>query len=489
MKFRPFLIPTFLSFAFLAACGDDDSFTPKVSELPSEVADVDGLEEFECNDDIIGEKIYVTDLEVNYECDGDHWFETNDTDKPSSSSKKTSSSSKGDGGSEAAMTSSSKKNSSSSSAKSSSSVTPKSSDSETSVSSSSQAFIPDWEDGDDGEIRRDNSTGIAFKYDAELDQWVTAQIGDTTLNLQGCTTRREGEIHYVTSRKMYFICKNLVWNHASHLVVDTYGIKCTEAEIGTFITGAEIDTNRYYCAASGWVSVKGEWDWNVPKEARQNQDTNYGTMTDERDGQVYKTVKIGEQVWMAENLNYADSAKTPSLKGKSWCYGNDSTKCLVTGRLYTWAAAIDSVALANDADNPLVCGLEVNCHLNIKQVQGICPEGWHLPTQADFETLFEAIGGTKTAGTILKTTTGWYYNYHDGNGTDDYGFSGLPAGERDHEGKFSEGGRRTCFWSSVVYNNDSYRSALCMYLDYTEKKTDLRNPYKHSGHSVRCVKN
>ena len=72
-------------------------------------------------------------------------------------------------------------------------------------------------------------------------------------------------------------------------------------------------------------------------------DADKKTLTDNRDGQVYKTVTIGDQIWMAENLNYADSSETPSLKGKSWCFDNDTAKCTTGGRLYTWAAAIDLV--------------------------------------------------------------------------------------------------------------------------------------------------
>jgi len=229
---------------------------------------------------------------------------------------------------------------------------------------------------------------------------------------------------------------------------------------------------------SALLEGETDWNWNVPKECRLNPEITYGTMTDSRDQKVYRTVTIGTQTWMAENLNYADSIKTPSLKGKSWCYGDVAANCDVAGRLYTWAAAIDSVKLATDAENPLDCGYGKTCGLSGK-VQGICPSGWHLPSESEWNTLFTKVGGKDVAGTKLKNQSGWVKN---GNGDDAFGFSALPAGRYQRYGNYGGGG--AAFWSSTAYGsyyaNYMYlNQGECAYLNYDDKDFGL---------SVRCLK-
>lgn len=230
------------------------------------------------------------------------------------------------------------------------------------------------------------------------------------------------------------------------------------------------------------------FDWSLPKETYLNPEIEYDTIIDSRDGKVYRTVEIGDQIWMAENLNYADSAKTPSLKGKSWCYNNEPKNCDVAGRLYTWAAAIDSVKLANDVDNPQNCGYDKKCTLPAK-AQGICPPDWHLPDKTEWYTLFKAVGGQFNAGKALKSQTGWYGDH--GNGTNAFGFSALPAGHGFYTGYFDGDGGFANFWSATEWIGSDAYDVYLIYRDsfrYSPEYAQLDSDDKRNAFSVRCVK-
>jgi uncharacterized protein (TIGR02145 family) len=142
-----------------------------------------------------------------------------------------------------------------------------------------------------------------------------------------------------------------------------------------------------------------------------------GTFTDKRDGKTYRTVKIGEQTWMAQNLNYDN--------GGRGCYGDKESNCAKYGGLYTF-----------------------------EQAQEICPVGWKLPTGDEWNALVTAVGGEKTAGTKLKSKSpGW-------NGTDAFGFSALPSGNyisTIHYSNF-EGLSSTADWWASTFGRDIYGS-------------------------------
>ena len=284
------------------------------------------------------------------------------------------------------------------------------------------------------------------------------------------TTYSESSAYY-----MYLGYENYVLGNTSdkaeidfNLKIHAFSVRCIKEE-----TSVEP-------GSSSSVDLEG-WSWDVPKELRLNPKIEYDSITDSRDGKVYKTVKIGEQTWRAENLNYADSVKTPSLRGKSRCYNDDAKKCDVAGRLYTWAAAIDSVKLANDADNPQDCGHGKTCSLPAK-VQGICPSGWHLPSNEEWKALFTAVGGQSTAGMFLRSQSGWNNNR---NGPNTFGFSVLPVGQAYENGYCSYDGENAFIWSVT---EDVSTRAYSMYIRYGSEYANLTADYKYYGFSVRCLK-
>ena len=245
--------------------------------------------------------------------------------------------------------------------------------------------------------------------------------------------------------------------------------------------------------SSGSLSSKSDWIWDVSVESLLNPKIKYGSMTDSRDGQTYKTVKIGNQVWMAQNLNYADSNKTEGLKGNIKCYDNNEDHCKVAGRLYTWAAAMDSLGLFNKYGQG--CGNGAWCW-PIYPVQGVCPDGWHLPSETEWKTLRTAVsGGGDLYDSLLISLVGWEKN----NGTDVVGFSALPAGFYNSEKKKFDGvGERAHFWSASEYSYDASiarvkpkDNAYNMYLGSTHMKSSgwasLTDGLKANFYSVRCV--
>jgi uncharacterized protein (TIGR02145 family) len=170
------------------------------------------------------------------------------------------------------------------------------------------------------------------------------------------------------------------------------------------------------------------------------------TFVDARDGKEYKTVKIGNQIWMAENLNYKTSSG-------SWGFGNRNNEC---GRLYDWNTAIAA-----------------------------CPSEWHLPSRQEWRDLVKAVGSN--TGTKLKVK-GNIWNGVGWNGTDNYGFSALPCGNRLNNGIFGSMMYFGYWWTAT--GNDSgkaYYSAMSSDGDEKELVAHIKGEVG-LGMSVRCVK-
>lgn len=159
------------------------------------------------------------------------------------------------------------------------------------------------------------------------------------------------------------------------------------------------------------------------------------------DGNTYTTVKIGNQIWMAKNLNV-------DVEG-SMCYDNDPANCEKYGRLYTWEAA-----------------------------KRACPDGWHLPSKEDFKSLLDKVGSSDGERSANLRAPSW------AEGEDKYGFSALPAGSyySDYE-EFDYLGYYAYFWSSTE-RDESYAYSL----DIDGGSADVDNNAKDYGRSVRCLK-
>lgn len=196
-----------------------------------------------------------------------------------------------------------------------------------------------------------------------------------------------------------------------------------------------------------------------------------------------KEVTIGDQVWMAENLNadkfrngdsitHAITKEAWKQAGENehpaWCYyDNDPSNGKKYGKLYNWYAVNDP--------------------------RGLAPKGWHVPSDQEWTTLTDHLGGEDVAGTKMKSSRGWY---NDGNGTNESGFSALPGGYRYHFGRFFSIGRDAYWWSSTEYSTYCAWTRLLDYdrildIDPDFVKDAVLRDYDGKGKgalSVRCLR-
>lgn len=304
--------------------------------------------------------------------------------------------------------------------------------------------------------------------------------------------------------KNRFLCMDAdstKWRFAMDIEKDTMGTAFKNNKTGVTVVGAisrhqllwDSDEVRYADSLEEDVSwgciseLQNRCVGKTDEKRRKCKDDGMSgkeCFIDARDSNIYEYVKIGTQVWMAENLRYADSVKTPSLKGKTLCYDNIAKNCDELGMLYYWSAAIDSVRLfINHQD----CGYRYACTLPDKW-QGICPNGWHLPTLQEQEILVDAVGGDSVAGEKLKSRYGWYGN---GNGTDEFGFSALPVGWylKAIGGGFVQKDSAVVFWSVTDNPSGADHSTRDFRFDYSRRDVYLVPSGKTIiANSVRCLK-
>jgi len=194
-----------------------------------------------------------------------------------------------------------------------------------------------------------------------------------------------------------------------------------------------------------------------------------GTITD-IDGNTYTTVQIGIQCWMAENLNVGtmingSNNQTDNGTIEKYCYDNNTANCDTYGGLYQWNEVMQYVTTAG--------------------TQGICPMGWHLPTDAEWTTLTNYVGGSDVAGGKMKEAGTSHWVSPNTGATNSSGFTGLPGGSRLTTGSFLNIGYKIDFWSSNGYGT----SAWIRFLFYDKAEAYRNTNQKATGCSVRCVRN
>lgn len=336
----------------------------------------------------------------------------------------------------------------------------------------------DWDDGFNGEIRKGAITDSFYVYDSTA--WRIASNVEKSLG--GCVTAIQDSIGKVLNS--YYICNSQKWEKATELQYDTYKQKCTK--FGQITHGIVNKDFAYFCYGEKWKRFYG------------NESITYEKLVDERDNQIYRTVKIGDQTWIAENLNY-------EIEGSSCAGGKarnlESGKCDVYGRLYNW-----------------------------DQAQTICPKNYHLPSSEEYETLFIYAGGEKTrnceylysekeGGCVseecLKCENGIYGNFewigeyfkaksslwntlYDLTKMDKYGFSVLPAGVYYTDAQGYDGEREMAnFWTSsgedleqpvVIQFATQGNTHAGQYMTYENEVVDICGSFRTTLVSVRCVK-
>lgn len=200
----------------------------------------------------------------------------------------------------------------------------------------------------------------------------------------------------------------------------------------------------------------------------------YKLMLDERDSTEYRVITIGNQEWMADNLNYGTFTQSFQESNndrtiQKYCYNNNTEYCDVFGGLYSWEEAMD-YSRSDDGTYGVI--------------QGICPDGWHIPTDTEWKNLVDELGGEIIAGDLMKDFSYWPKpsNLLE---LDLSGFSAFPAGRMDRTGEFYQVGNSTSFWSSTKdQGNNIWHRTL------TGRSSSINRTSSHFTFrfSVRCVK-
>ena len=358
-------------------------------------------------------------------------------------------------------------------ASSSSKTSKTSSSSEESENSSSSKTSKTSSSSEESEISSSSKTSKTSSSSESGEVPKSSSGGGLSSSYAKVESSSSSETESSSSESVLSSSSEVLESSSSEMVLDIESIlePCSNGETSMY------DTIPVTCQNNKWYATGVE----------------FGSLTDERDNQTYKTVKIGQQTWMAENLNYAytealyryEVSMVYEDDSTSWCYKGDPKNCDTYGRLYTWSAAMDSAAKFT-VNAGTKCGYGKTCTPNTPH-RGICPEGWHVPDTSEFNTLFKTIGNaavedSANVGMYLKSTSGW--NNDNTEKTDLFGFTVRPAGIRNAQAQYSNIEKYAYFWTATENINDSYFYQFFYWNTFAK----LQMRVKNFSHSLRCIK-
>ena len=326
------------------------------------------------------------------------------------------------------------------------------------------------------------------------------------LSAKGNNCNQEGYALLTEDRKTFVICIDGTWDSELIKICPAETEKSSSSSVppksssSIAISSSAVQKSCHlYDKAPTVIGCEGK---SKPNWKFLNPDVEYHCLVDERDGQFYATVKIGEQTWMAENLAYADEEKTTNLVGGHWC-DSDADSCALYGQLYNFMSVMN-FNTEEMMEGPFIKDTLFGTWENPQQ--GICPSGWHVPTVSEWMTLGKAVGAEcedesqtsspDCSGGIVKlrSTCGWQYD-SEGNediATNESGFALLPV-SNTYGSQLGPNGKTAYVWTStaeycsICANNQ----ALAYHIIATTGKDWFRvqdGTLLVRGRSLRCVK-
>jgi uncharacterized protein (TIGR02145 family) len=299
---------------------------------------------------------------------------------------------------------------------------------------------------------------------------------ESTVNVPEVTTADVSEITQTTAQ-----CGGTITSNGG-ATVTARGVCCSTNQTPTVADNKTTDGTGTGTFTSNITGLTAETTYYVRAYATNSEGTGYGsaksftteevqtgTVTD-IDGNTYQTVKIGDQRWMSENLkvtHYRNGDSIPNVIDRwygltigVYCnYDFDTNNAVTYGSLYNWYAVNDS--------------------------RNIAPEGWHIPSDNEWQTLVDYLGGDLVAGGKMKETGTTHWHNPNTGATNESGFSALPGGFRNNLGDFWDMGTYADFWSSTAYS-----SGVAWYrkLGNASSGVGRYNILKEIGFSVRCIR-